>query len=249
MKFTALLVDDEQENIELLSIYLKKHFPNVSICGSATNVEGGIEKYYEHFPDILFLDIQLGNEDCFAIIESLSNLKSEVIIVSSHEEYALKAISYNVCSYVLKPIEIKELIIGVNKAINNITLKRQSESLFREEISYAGKERLKLIALPSLTKIELVSMDEIIYAEADGRYTLFRLITGKTIISTRNLGEFEDKFDDAMFFRIHHGYIVNLSMVRNINISAGNYCEMMNDKMLPIAKRRKEKLQRFLKLK
>jgi two-component system LytT family response regulator len=38
-------------------------------------------------------------------------------------------------------------------------------------------------------------------------------------------------------------------MVRNINISAGNYCEMMNDKMLPIAKRRKEKLQRFLKLK
>jgi len=244
MKFTALLVDDEHENIELLSIYLKKHFPNVSICGSAVNVEEGIEKYYEHLPDILFLDIQLGEEDSFSIIESLSNLKSEIIIVSSHEEYALKAISYNVCSYVLKPIKIEELITSVNKAIHNITLKRQSE-----EVNVDAGEGFKLIALPSLTKIELVSMDEIIYAEADGRYTLFHLITGRTIISTRNLGEFEDKLDSVMFFRIHHGYIVNLSMVRNINISAGNYCEMMNDKMLPIAKRRKEKLQRFLKLK
>lgn len=249
MKFTALLVDDEQENIDLLSIYLKKHFPNVSICASAINVEEGIEKYYEHLPDILFLDIQLGDEDSFAIIESLSNLTSEIIIVSSHEEYALKAISYDVCSYVLKPIDIKELITSVNKAINNITLKRQSESLSQETGTDTGKDGFKLIALPSLTKIELVSMDEIIYAEADGRYTLFHLITGRTIISTRNLGEFEDKLDTIMFFRIHHGYIVNLSMVRNINISAGNYCEMMNDKMLPIAKRRKEKLQRFLKLK
>ena len=76
MKFTALLVDDEQENIELLSIYLKKHFPNVEICASAANVEEGIEKYYEHLPDILFLDIELGDENSFAIIESLSNLTS-----------------------------------------------------------------------------------------------------------------------------------------------------------------------------
>jgi len=248
MKFSALLVDDEQENIELLSIYLKKHFPNVSICGSATNVEEGIEKYYEHLPDILFLDIELGDEDSFSIIESLSNLKSEIIIVSSHEEYALKAISYNVCSYVLKPIKIEELITSVNKAIQNISQKRQSESSSQDMNADAG-EGFKLIALPSLTKIELISMEEIIYAEADGRYTLFHLITGRTIISTRNLGEFENKLDSINFFRIHHGYIVNLSMVRNINISAGNYCEMMNDKMLPIAKRRKEKLQRFLKLK
>lgn len=246
MTYSALIVDDEQENINLLSIYLKKHFPNVTICATATNVEEGIERYYEHYPDILFLDIQLGDEESFSIIESLSDLTSEIIIVSSHEEYALKAISYDVCSYVLKPIVIKELIDSVNKAIKNINQKQGSGSF---SLDMDSRGRLKLIALPSLTKIELVSMDEVIYAEADGRYTLFHLITGKTIISTRNLGEFEEKLDSVMFFRIHHGYIVNLSMVRNINISAGNYCEMMNDKMLPIAKRRKEKLQKFLKLK
>jgi two-component system LytT family response regulator len=245
MTYSALIVDDEQDNINLLSIYLKKHFPNVTICDTATNVAEGIESYYEHYPDILFLDIRLGDEESFSIIESLSDLTSEIIIVSSHEEYALKAISYDVCSYVLKPIVIKEFIDSVNKAIKNINQK-QGPGLDNS----GGENRgLKLIALPSLTKIELISMDEVIYAEADGRYTLFHLITGKTIISTRNLGEFEKKLDSVMFFRIHHGYIVNLSMVRNINISAGNYCEMMNDKMLPIAKRRKEKLQKFLKLK
>lgn len=136
-----------------------------------------------------------------------------------------------------------ELIVALDKAVKSIKEKNELEK------SKTGKDCSDLIAIPYSNKIDIIHPEDIVYIEADGRYTIFHLTNGNHKIASRNLGEYEKLLNTKHFFRIHHSYIVNLNMVTNINKSSGNYCELLNNKALPIAKRRQEQLHRFLKIK
>ncbi|GAA4936116.1 LytTR family DNA-binding domain-containing protein [Algibacter agarivorans] len=242
-KYSALILDDDIENIKLLSIYINKYFKNINIIATVNDIENCIEAYYTYLPDLLFLDVELeGNETSFNFLESIEHIKSKTIFISSYDEYAIKAINLDVVGYILKPIKINELVKVVDKAISQI--KKEATNLDSHKLSSNN-----IIAIPSASKVELVPVQNIVYLEADGRYTIFHLSNGSNRVSSRNLGEYEKMLNKSVFFRIHHRYIVNLNMVNNINKTAGNYCELLNNKALPIAKRRQESLNKFLNLK
>ena len=105
-----------------------------------------------------------------------------------------------------------------------------------------------LIAVPSAKKIDFIKVEDIIYLKSEGRYTMFQLKDNKQLVATKNLGEYENLLDASIFFRVHHSYVVNLTQVTSINKTDGNYCEMVNKETVPIAKRRQEQLNKFLKI-
>ncbi|MBB3123355.1 two-component system LytT family response regulator [Mesoflavibacter sabulilitoris] len=245
--YTALIVDDEIENCDLLKLYIKKYCKSVETLYIAQDIESAIEQYLEHYPDILILDIELeNNTNSFQILEQIPNTNVEIIFVTSHKDYAIQAInSVKTAAYLIKPIKPTELIIAIDKTIKNIEAKQNADAIK----STKQEQYSEFVAIPSSNKIDIIHPEDIVYIEADGRYTIFHLTSGSHKIASRNLGEYEKLLDPQLFFRIHHGYIVNLNMVININKSAGNYCELLNGKALPIAKRRQEKLHRFLRIK
>lgn len=245
--YTALIVDDEIENCNLLKLYLKKYCKSIETLYTAQDIDGAIEQYLEHYPDILILDIELeNNTNSFQILEQIPNTNAEIIFVTSHKDYAIQAINaFSTAAYLVKPVKPTELIVAIDKAIKNIEIKQSSKITESTD----SKLYLEFLAIPSSNKIDIIHPEDIVYIEADGRYTIFHLTSGNHKIASRNLGEYEKQLDPQQFFRIHHGYIVNLNMVTNINKSAGNYCELLNGKALPIAKRRQERLHRFLKIK
>ena len=106
-----------------------------------------------------------------------------------------------------------------------------------------------IIGLPTATNIDIVKIENILYLEADGKYTVFNMVDGSSIIVSRNIGTYRTKLPENLFFRIHSKYIVNIKKIRNISKSDGNYCQLTNGKSLPIAKRRREELCKFLHLK
>lgn len=106
----------------------------------------------------------------------------------------------------------------------------------------------EFVAISSLDKIELIPMSEIIFCQADGKYTNFFLINGKKIMSSRNLGEYSTILDNY-FFRIHHSYIINIRHISKISKKDGYFCELLNGIVLPVAKRRQEEFNKFIKLK
>ena len=110
------------------------------------------------------------------------------------------------------------------------------------------RRQKNIIAVSSVDSIDLIVPDDLLYLEADGNYTTFHISDSTTIISSRNLGSYEKQLDSLVFFRIHNKYIVNINKVKSINKSSGDYCEITNGKRLPIAKRRKVELYRFLNL-
>ncbi len=244
----ALIVEDDAMSLKILKSQLRKHLNNVHIGGACSTVKEGIHLSKKLKPHILYLDINLGNEESFTIIEDLSNeeFMPQVIFITSHEEFAVKAIKYDPIDFILKPIAKNALIKATNKAISKIENNEKLELIKQHE---AIQEYKDFIAIPSIDIIEIIKTENIIFCEAEGRYTKFHLINGDTKLASRNLGIYEKILDPKIFFRVHHSYLINVYMIHHINKTDGYYCHLLNHKSLPIARRKQESLNRFLNLK
>ncbi|WP_435415103.1 LytR/AlgR family response regulator transcription factor [Polaribacter aestuariivivens] len=249
-EYKTLIVDDDIDNIKILEVYINKFFPSINIVGQAHNVNDAVKKYLNKEPDILLLDIELDNDTIFSFIDAIGKVNSEIIFISSHPEFGVKAVNYNVTGFIVKPIDIQQFKKIINKAICNIENKKNINKVLQEKalINNVGYYPIN-IAIPSIHKIELISIKDCIYLEADGKYTIFHLKNGKKKIACRNMGEYEKILDPKVFFRVHHGYIININMVANIHKTDGTYCELISGNNIPIAKRRQEVFFKFLKLK
>lgn len=247
--FTTYLVDDLPADLELMSLLISRYCHNIRIVGKATTLEVALEEIPQMTPHILLLDIKIKDEESFRLLDVLDTQNICVIFVSSYFEYAVKAYNYNVIDYITKPIEVSRLLKAISKATEKITyqlmLSNRHQAIPQEQPK--SNDKVNFLAVATLKAIEFVQLSNIMYCEADGRYTQFVLEDGKSIIASRNLGEYEKLLPTA-FYRIHHKYIVNLNVVINVNKSSGNYCEMITGQSLPIAKRKLEQLYKFLKL-
>ena len=245
--YTILLLEDDVDSIELLNYYIRKYCPDIKSIYCATSVAEAMTLYLEHRQDILILDIELNsNETCFQLFKDVPNINAQVLCLTAHSHYAIKAINnMNLDAFLLKPLAPLDFAKAMHRIIDK--LKTNYNQL--EEVTTSAPKESKLIAIPSFDKIDIVNPNDILYVQADGRYTIFHFNNGTRKIASRNLGEYEKLLDSQQFFRIHHSYIVNLRMVTKINKTAGNYCELLNNKSLPIAKRRQDLLHRFLKIK
>ena len=97
--------------------------------------------------------------------------------------------------------------------------------------------------------IDFIKIDDILYFESDGRYTIIHLMDQTTFFVSKNIGEYDKILAPNYFFRIHKKYLINLKYIININNSDGSNCELVGNLTLPVAKRRKEDLVSFLNIK
>lgn len=248
MKFyNAIIVEDEESNLQLLKHFILKFCLNINIVGEAKNIEDGIKTINETKPDILFMDICLNNDLVFTILDSVDFSEIEIIFITAHNEFAINAFKYNVIDYILKPISIEELVLATNKAIKRIEERIFFENQFKKNISLENNKSSKYLSISSLDKVDVIKKDEIIFCKSDGRYTTFYLKNNKEIVACKNLGEYELMLGKENFFRVHNSYIVNLDFIVNISKKEGFYCIMSNNALIPVSKRRQESLKNFLK--
>lgn len=149
----------------------------------------------------------------------------------------------------MKPIVPAELVQAVNKALKNI----ENKKVLKTAKALNGGTLTtteNIIAISSIEKIDLIQVNDIVYCQADGKYTNFFLKNGSEYTSSRNIGEYEHLLlQHHFFFRVHHKYIVNIKAISSINKKGGFYCELKNGKTIPIAKRRQEAFNKYLRLK
>lgn len=106
------------------------------------------------------------------------------------------------------------------------------------------------VAIASVSEIFFIKMNDIIYCKSKGRYTNFYLQNGKVCVSSKNIGDYENRvLDKTSFFRIHNSYIINMHYLKRIIKTDGNSCEMNNGAIIPISKRKLEAFNRFINLK
>jgi len=125
----AILIDDEISNLENLRTLLEKHCPQVSIIATAQNITDAVDIIEKYSPDLVFLDIQMGEQTGFDVLKILPTRNFEVIFVAAYDQYGIQAVKFAALDYLLKPIDIEELINAVNKAGHKLAAQRQNIQL------------------------------------------------------------------------------------------------------------------------
>ena len=114
----AIIIEDEELSRELIKSYFKD-FNDLNIIKECSNGFEGIKAIGELKPDLIFLDIQMPKLSGFEMLELL-DAKPEIIFITAHNEYAIKAFELNAVDYLLKPYSKERLVDAVKKAVKRI---------------------------------------------------------------------------------------------------------------------------------
>ncbi|MFC2090323.1 LytR/AlgR family response regulator transcription factor [Bacteroidota bacterium] len=219
-----LIIDDEQEVHDLLTIMLRS-YKGAIVVGHATRVDEAVRLTLDKNPDLVFLDIHMPEKDGFTYIKELQ--KKEVfpgiIFITAHENYAIQAIRNSAFDYLLKPVNKEELFDAIHRYERNISRNSRNDLHQLAELINSGKpDRLRL---NTRTGYVFVNPKEIIYIEADGNYSIIHLVNNRTEITTMSLGMLEAKLESTTFLRISRSYILNMTCISRVD-RRENTCEL-----------------------
>lgn len=234
----TLIIDDEPDCILFLANVLKQNCPYIDIAGTATTVKDGINEILKTNPDLVLLDVELSPGTGFDILNKIPQQSFKIIFITAHNDYAIQAFRYSAVDYILKPIDITDLISAVNKV--NQTVSRDHRLDFNILLDNIKADVPHKLAIPTSSGYEYINVNEIIYLEADRSYCMFNLTGKRKILISRCLNDYQQILDDRTFFRIHHSYLINLQHVRSLSRKDGGFVEMTDGSQIPIARRKRE---------
>lgn len=241
----AVIIDDLAEALDILSSDLKQQCPEVEICGTAKNVIDAAKLIKQTEPDLLFLDIRLGDNTGFDLLEILPDLKAKVIFVTAYDEYALKAFRFSAVDYLLKPIDPSLLREAVNKASKQLENQGMSLELLRSQFDNPNQLATK-ISLPTLERLHVVNIDEIVRCQSLDNNTRFFLNSGEHIFVTKTLKKFDEMLKDHAFMRVHQSHLVHLKYIKAYEKKDGGYLLMQNGDTVPVSVRKKPEVIKAL---
>jgi two-component system LytT family response regulator len=231
----AVIIDDEVTVRNAISSLLGDYFPEIRIIASAGTVEEGYESIVKHKPDLVFLDIELPDGTGFDLLRKFQQIPFKIIFVTGHQEYALDAIKVSALDYVLKPVDTDELRHAVEKAGEIISQEEQKLKFQALNENLQSKKVLKRIILHTSDHLQLVSVSDIIRAEADSNYTSFSLSDGKRILVSRTIKEFESLLSGSGMIRVHQSHLVNINYIDRFVKKDGGYLLLKDSTKIPVS--------------
>lgn len=245
MLVNAIIVDDEPSARSLLRQILSEHCPAVRVLEEAADVKSAVKLINKHTVDLVFLDIEMPEENGFALFDYFNQPTFQVIFCTAYSEYALQAFEVSAVDYILKPVSISKLVAAVEKAtklIGQPQLPQRFQTL-RENLSVTT---LQKIALPMSDSLVFVQLEDIFFFEADGSYTHVVTKNGKTLVS-KKIKEFDELLsNDARFYRIHRSFLINTHQIRKYNKKDGASVEFENGLSVPIAREKVKEFDDFI---
>lgn len=244
MNYRIFIVDDEAINLTIVKRIVSSSFAKTTIVGQATNIEDMVEGVNNLRPDILILDINLGNREVFEGLEIIG-YTPQIVFVSSQDNYAIEAFKFNAVDFVLKPIQQDRLVSAISKAIRRLELENNHYQF--TEVSKNISANSRFITVSSIDKHEIVRLNEIMYVKAEGRCVSFHLKDGKKVYSYKNLMEYNFLYEKNPFFiKVNRSYIINFEHVIKVIKKVGVYCELINGIMIPVSRRKIPDFNRFI---
>jgi two-component system, LytTR family, response regulator len=242
----AIIVDDELNVRNAIRALLAEHFPDINIISSVGTIEAGYEAITRYNPDLLFLDIELPDGNGFDLLRKFPSISFKIIFITGHHEYALDAIKVSALDYILKPVDTDELRLAVEKARKVISHAEQQLKLQALNENLQSRKVLKRIILHSSDHLQLVSVSDIIRAEADSNYTSFSLSDGRRILVSRTIKEFEGLMSGSGMIRVHQSHLVNINYIDRFVKKDGGYLLLNEGTKIPVSPNLKKQVLKAL---
>lgn len=231
----TLIIDDVKLNREMLHQYVEMYTPHLEVLGEASSVEDAIEKINLLKPELVLLDIELGDGTAFDIFNEIDSKEIKIIFITAYNHYALEAIKVSAVDYLLKPINVTEFIQAIRKVETESP--RNINSL--RGIANSMNPAESIVSIGTTYGFETIEIASIIRCTSEGAYTEVYLKDGTLVTATKNLGEFEKILESHGFIRIHHSHMINLSCIKKFNKST-SMVELKNGIEVPVSQRKKK---------
>jgi two-component system LytT family response regulator len=237
---TAIIVDDEIGGRKSVRNLLKLTDSPVDVLAEAGSVSEAIEKINSCKPQLIFLDIQLHKQTGFDMLDSLPGYEFEIIFITAYDHYAIDAFKRHAISYLLKPADPEEFELAVRRAATLI----QSNTEKSQQQPDKYKQLLKgILPISKGSEIEYIRTSEVLYAKADGSYSIVHLKDGSNRMVSRNLKYLEDKLATENFVRVHRSYLVNPQAIDKYDKTGGGSLVLSDRTSIPVSNSGKQKLQ------
>ena len=243
----GIIVDDEPTVRNAINTLLAEQFPDIKIVSSVGSVSKGYKAILQHSPELIFLDVELPDGTGFDLLKKFSSVDFKVIFITGHQEYALDAIKVSALDYILKPFDTDELRCAIQKAREVINHNEQQLKLQTLIENLQANKTLKRIILPTSDNLHIVSISEIIRAEADSNYTTFWLTENRRIMVSRTIKEYDSMLSTSGLIRIHQSHLVNINFIDKFVKRDGGYLLLKDGSKIPISPNLKKQVLQIIK--
>jgi two-component system LytT family response regulator len=236
----AVIIDDEENARVALAVLIEQHTTGVKIEGMYASLKEGCKMITALKPDVVFLDIQMPDESGLELWKYFPKPTFNVVFTTAYHQYAIQAIKLAAFDYLLKPIDIDELVSVVGRLQEHRHVKSIEARLETLEANLKHQHAPSRIVLPTSDSLMIVKIEDIIRAESDDNYTYFFLSDNSKHLVSKTLKEFESLLPKERFIRIHQSHLVNVDFIKKLVKGKSGFVQMADGSKLPVARERKD---------
>lgn len=237
MSVKCLVIDDDQFIWQNFKDLFEDHVTGAEILGFAATGSEGIKRITQLKPELVFLDVQLVDMTGFEMLELMGAIDFQVIFVTAHSDYAIKAIRFNALDYLVKPILPEELLDALGRFKMNSGKETNQEHVAQALINLkADKVEDQALILPTQAGEVHLVLKDITKIVGERNYSYIHLANKTKKLASKTLAYFEEILSDKGFFRCHRSYLVNGLFIRKID---HDMFVLKDASRVPISRRKK----------
>lgn len=236
MNITCVIVDDEKLARDLLLEYLQQ-IPNIDVIGQCSKGNEAVETIDKLKPDLVFMDVQMPGMTGFDVLDDITH-DPYVVFCTAYDQYAIKAFEKNAVDYILKPLDQERFKLAVERAINRMKMEQNNVGELLRNMKTENRSSYDShIFVQKSEKLLNLPVDEIVYLEASGDYTILTTKNDQ-FVSSSGIGKLEEILNPETFIRVHRSTIINLNSLKEIekHFNGGMVVKMTNGKSFPVSR-------------
>lgn len=244
----ALIIDDEPRASGILELMIGRFVPEIARVWCCNDARQAAAMIHELKPDLVFLDIRMPYMDGFEVLNQIRDKRFRIIFTTAYNEYTLQAIRFSAFDYLLKPIDVQELINAVQRYLaSRDEMNFQPEQLrnILANLQASAAEQFRL-AVPTKEGIHFFLPSEIVRLEAMGAYTQILLAGKRQHLASKSLGEYEELLGEHGFVRTHKSHLVNRAFVSFLDHEG--FVVLRDGARVEVSRRRKEEVGKQLRV-
>lgn len=244
----ALIIDDEPRASGILELMIGRFVPEIERSWCCNDARQAAAMIHDLKPDLVFLDIRMPYMDGFEVLNRIRDKRFKIIFTTAYHEYTLQAIRFSAFDYLLKPVDVQDLINAVQRYLTS-----------RDELNFQPEQLRNVLAnlqtnTPEQFRLAVATKDgihfflppEIVRLEAMGAYTQIHLTGKRQHLASKSLGEYEELLGEHGFVRTHKSHLVNRVFVSFLDHEG--FVVLRDGTRVEVSRRRKEEVGRLLKI-
>jgi two-component system LytT family response regulator len=240
----AIIIDDEEISLKALGEKINAHCDDVKVLKLYIKPEEALKEIHELKPDVVFLDIEMPKMNGFTFLKNCGPVDFDVIFTTAYSEYVIDALRISALDFLLKPINIKELIAAIDRAKEKLKNKHQYRDQLDQQMQLFNhylqpSAHIGKIAIPIINGLEFINAIDIIKVRGENVYSTLFLVDGKKIIASVTLKEAEAMLQRFGFFRVHKSFIINLKYISRYIKGEGGIVILTDGSEVEVSRRNK----------